>query len=191
MTPYGQAGTQYPQPLQMSPWTTTLPNSVRNSAPVGQTSRQPAWVQCLHTSELISQRTCLSAPLCPVCGSNSDSASALSTLLCCAFARLTSLPDSAGDGPLSRRVSPGRPNVGIGRSTVRVCSMNATCRQELAPSCPVLSYDMPDSPMTSRVPCASSIGRVFPSLQATSQALQPMHTDVSVKNPTRAGWSAS
>ena len=33
-----------------------MPNSVRNSAPVGQTSRQAAEVQCLHTSELISQR---------------------------------------------------------------------------------------------------------------------------------------
>src|SRR5215211_530740 len=40
----------------MSSWTTTVPNSVRTSAPVGQTSRQAAEVQCLHTSELISQR---------------------------------------------------------------------------------------------------------------------------------------
>src|SRR3954447_8480829 len=134
MTPYGHAGMQYPQPLQMSPCTTTVPNSVRNSAPVGHTSRQPACVQCLHTSELISQRTCLSVPLCPVCGSNDESASAFSTLLCWALARLTSSPESAGDGPLSCRVSPGNPNVGIGRSTARLCSMNATCRQELAPS---------------------------------------------------------
>ncbi len=37
--------------------------------------------------------------------------------------------------------------------------------------------------MTSRTPCASSIGSVFHSLQATSQALQPMHTEVSVKKP--------
>src|SRR5919112_5317680 len=96
MTPYGQDGTQYPQPLQMSPCTTTVPNSVRNSAPVGQTSRQPACVQCLHTSELISQRICLSAPVCPVCGSNSLSASALSTLAC-AFAVLSRSPVS-GDG---------------------------------------------------------------------------------------------
>src|SRR6478609_8968406 len=56
ITPYGHAGTQYPQPLQMSSWTTTVPNSVRNSDPVGQTSRQEAWVQCLHTSDAISQR---------------------------------------------------------------------------------------------------------------------------------------
>src|ERR671938_119234 len=163
MTPYGQDGTQYPQPLQMSPWTTTVPNSVRNSAPVGQTSRHPACVQCLHTSELISQRICLSVPDCPVCGSNSDSASALSTL-CCAVARLSSLGPSVTERPLSPRSSPGRPNVGIGRSTVRACSMKATCRQEFAPSWPVLSYDIPDSPMTSRTPWASSIGRVFHSL---------------------------
>ena len=56
ITPYGQAETQYPQPLQMSSCTTTVPNSVRNSAPVGHTSRQAACVQCLHTSEAISQR---------------------------------------------------------------------------------------------------------------------------------------
>ena len=40
----------------MSSWTTTVPNSVRISAPVGQTSRQAASVQCLHTSLDISQR---------------------------------------------------------------------------------------------------------------------------------------
>src|SRR6476469_7951531 len=62
MTPNGQAGTQYPQPLQTSSCTTTVPNSVRNSAPVGQTSRQAACVQCLHTSEAISQRNWPPAP---------------------------------------------------------------------------------------------------------------------------------
>jgi hypothetical protein len=40
----------------MSCCTTTVPNSVRNSAPVGHTSRHAADVQCLHTSEDISQR---------------------------------------------------------------------------------------------------------------------------------------
>src|SRR4051812_3662623 len=45
--------------------------------------------------------------------------------------------------------------------------------------------------MASRLPCESSIGSVFHSLQATSQALQPMQTEVSVKKPTRAGWSSS
>ena len=34
----------------MSSCTTTVPNSVRKSAPVGQTSRHAAWVQCLQTS---------------------------------------------------------------------------------------------------------------------------------------------
>src|ERR1700712_5627757 len=55
ITPNGHAGTQYPQPLQMSGCTTTVPNSVRNNEPVGQTSRHAASVQCLQTSELISQ----------------------------------------------------------------------------------------------------------------------------------------
>src|SRR5438046_6800943 len=57
MTPKGQAVTQYPQPLQTSSCTTMVPNSVRNSEPVGHTSRQAACVQCLHTSEDINQRT--------------------------------------------------------------------------------------------------------------------------------------
>ena len=35
-----------------------------------------------------------------------------------------------------------------------------------------------------------SSGSAFHSLQATSQALQPMQTEVSVKNPIRGGWSA-
>ena len=44
--------------------------------------------------------------------------------------------------------------------------------------------------MASSVPFESSIGSVFHSLQATSHALQPMHTDVSVKKPTRGGCSS-
>src|SRR3984957_15985104 len=56
IAPNGQPATQVPQPLQTSACTTTVPNSVRNSAPVGHTSRHPAWVQCLHTSDDISQR---------------------------------------------------------------------------------------------------------------------------------------
>src|SRR5437764_4192822 len=111
---------QYPQPLQTSSCTTTVPNSVRNSAPVGQTSRQAARVQCLQTSELISQRS----PPCP-------------------------LPD---------------------------CSTKATWRQRSAPSPPELSYDVPAKPN-------DAWGTPFHSLQATSQALQPMQIDVSVKNP--------
>ena len=61
----------------------------------------------------------------------------------------------------------------------RPCSMNATCRQVLAPSEPVLSYEDPSS---SRSP---SRGMRFHSLQATSQALQPMQIEVSVKKPLR------
>src|SRR4051812_26067562 len=115
---------QYPQPLQTSSCTTTVPNSVRNSAPVGHTSRHAACVQCLHTSDDISQRT-------PV-------------------------PSSAGTR----------------------CSTNATCRQVSAPRSPVLSYDCP-------VKSSPSSASPFHSLHATSHALQPMQTDVSVKNPTR------
>src|SRR5260370_920104 len=135
MTPNGHAGTQYPQPLQTSSWTTTVPNSVRISAPVGHTSRQAASVQCLHTSLDISQRT---------------SSAAAATFV-----------------PL-----PGRP----------ICSMNATCRQVDAPSRTELSYDIP-------VSSSPSSGTEFHSLQATSQALQPMQIEVSVKNPIRGGWS--
>src|SRR3954462_3416496 len=41
----------------MSSCTTTVPNSVRNNEPVGQTSRHAACVQCLHTSLDISHRS--------------------------------------------------------------------------------------------------------------------------------------
>src|SRR5436305_12477655 len=133
-TPKGHAGTQYPQPLQTSSCTTTVPNSVRKSAPVGQTSRQAACVQCLQTSELISQRR--------------TSSFSPSSMRCGSF-----------------------------------CSMKATWRQVLAPSSEVLSYDSP-------VQTSPSSGTRFHSLQATSQALQPMHTDVSVKKPTRSWASA-
>src|SRR3954470_21888770 len=56
------------------------------------------------------------------------------------------------------------------------CSTNATCRQVDAPSAPVLSYDMP-------VKLKPSPGSWFHCLHATSHALQPMQTVVSVKNP--------
>lgn len=48
---------------------------------------------------------------------------------------------------------------------------------------PVLSNDIP-----SRLNPSS--GTRFHSLHATSHALQPMHTEVSVKNPTRGGCSS-
>jgi hypothetical protein len=54
----------------------------------------------------------------------------------------------------------------------------------LAPRLPVLSYELP-------VSAISVGGMAFHSLQATSQALQPMHTVVSVKNPMRARRSPS
>src|SRR6476646_316510 len=116
ITPYGQAGTQYPQPLQMSGWTTTVPNSVRNSDPVGQTSRQAAWVQCLQTSDDISQRT----------PPSSDAA-----------AWSSPCGSVTPGGP-----APGMPrstdtDVGDDFST------NETWRQVLAPSSWVLSYDIP------------------------------------------------
>jgi len=56
ITPKGQAAMQARQPLHTSDWITTVSNSVRMIAPVGQTSRHPAWTQCLHTSLIISQR---------------------------------------------------------------------------------------------------------------------------------------
>ena len=54
--------------------------------------------------------------------------------------------------------------------------MNATWRQLLALSEPVLSNDSPEK-------CRPSSGTSFHSLQATSQALHPMQTLVSVKKP--------
>jgi hypothetical protein len=70
----------------------------------------------------------------------------------------------------------------ISPSTVR--STNATCRHVVAPSAPVLSYDMP----VKRMP---SSGSWFHCLQATSHALQPMQTVVSVKKPIGFFSSAS
>src|SRR5438552_2793520 len=65
-------------------------------------------------------------------------------------------------------------------STAAGFSMNATCRHVDAPSCAVLSYDMPvnENP---------SSGNSFHCLHATSHALHPMHTVVSVKKPTVTG----
>src|SRR5204862_5989470 len=117
----------------MSSCTTTVPNSVRKSEPVGQTSRHAACVQCLHTSDDISQR--IASPCSSSC-----------------------------------------------RNGFR-CSMNATWRQVLAPRVEVLSYDSP-------VHTRPSSGTTFHSLQATSHALQPMHTLVSVKKPIR-GFASS
>src|SRR5919204_6947587 len=141
----------------MSSWTTTVPNSVRKSDPVGQTSRQPASVQCLQTSELINQRK----PSPSECGSSPRSTG------CCRAASWTQESGAASATlPTSTR-----------------CSMKATWRQRLAPSCVELSYDVPVNP------CGSS-GTSFHSLQATSHALHPMQTEVSVKKPTRSRASS-
>src|SRR3954451_21923614 len=61
-------------------------------------------------------------------------------------------------------------------------STNATCRHVDAPRCTVLSYDIPvnENP---------SSGSWFHCLHATSQALHPMHTVVSVKKPTASAAS--
>src|SRR5437867_13086429 len=61
-------------------------------------------------------------------------------------------------------------------SPARSRSTNSTCRQVELPSATVLSYDMP----LKNIP---SSGNWFHCLQATSQALQPMQTVVSVKKP--------
>src|SRR5215212_149975 len=116
----------------MSSWTTTVPYSVRKRDPVGQTSRHAACVQCLQTSELISQRSA-----------------------------------SIGSSPSN------------GACSGSFCSTKATWRQEFAPSVEVLSYDSP-------VQTSPSSGTRFHSLQATSQALQPMQIEVSVKKPIRS-----
>src|SRR5438045_7880277 len=112
----------------MSSCTTTVPYSVRNSEPVGHTSRHAACVQCLQTSDDMSQRNASPSSWSP-------------------------------------------------RGGLR-CSTNATCRHEFAPSVDVLSYDSP-------VQTSPSSGITFHSLHATSQALQPMQIDVSVKKPMR------
>src|SRR5215216_7328273 len=100
ITPKGQAAMQARQPLQVSDWMTTVSNSVRMIAPVGQTSRHGALTQCLQTSDIISQAVSV----------RSES----------------------------------------------ICSMNLTCRQLLAVSEPVLSYESPVSGLV--WPGAFSVG---------------------------------
>src|ERR1700691_1748114 len=109
MTPYGQADTQYAQPLHTSGCTITVPNSVRTRAPVGQTSRQPACVQLLQTSDDISH---LVVP-----------PSAISEI-------------SGESRPLGSGVPPGS---AVAPWAGRVCSTKATCRQLFEPRAPVLS----------------------------------------------------
>src|SRR5215210_1637140 len=110
----------------MSSWTTTVPNSVRNSAPVGQTSRQPALVQCLQTLEAISQR-------------NSERSSAPTEAPGGANDGMPSSTGGAEDSALGMVIPVSCPPSGLR------CSMNSTCRQVLAPSAPELSYELPRS----------------------------------------------
>jgi hypothetical protein len=123
ITLYGQAAMQSRQPLHTSGWMYTVSNSVLMIAPVGQTSMQLAFEQCLHTSDIISQ----------------------------------ALPS---------------PVVMVWSGTL---SMNSTCRQFCASSRPVLSNPSRND--------GSLPGSSFHCLQATSHALQPMQTLVSVKKP--------
>src|SRR4051794_28239422 len=157
ITPNGQAGTQYPQPLQTSSCTTTVSCSVRKSAPVGHTSRQAACVQCLHTSDAISQRSPSASRSSRISAEDDTSWSAA----CCASDFGIPLCTPSG----SR------------------CSTNATCLHVSASRPPVLSYELP-------VHSSPSSGTWFHSLHATSHALQPMHSDVSVKKPSRSFCSA-
>ena len=100
-------------------------------------------------------------------------------------------PPSARPQPGSRRGGPDADgprapsSAAVGAPSGRSCSMKATCRQEFASSMPVLSNDMPSR-------SSPSSGTAFHSLHATSHALQPMQTLVSVKNPIRgAGCSVA
>ena len=161
MTPKGQPATQVPQPLQTSFWTTTVSNSVRKSAPVGHTSRQPACVQCLHTSEDISQRkSAVSGGVVSTfdrsVGSRAPGASR-STLSSgvvgspaevrpsAAAPKAPSSGCAAADSSVRGRIV-GMPRLTSLRPDSRAfsmrsasCSMNATCRQVFAPRLPVLS----------------------------------------------------
>src|ERR1700759_5503885 len=145
----------------MSSWTTTVPNSVRISAPAGKPPGPPASEQCLHTSLDISQRM-------------GPSSGPLGVLLDCRGLWACCGPGSGGVGGPVR---------GLVGGPGAICSMKATWRQVVPLRPTVLSNDMPDR-------FSPSSGTAFHSLQATSQALHPMQTEVSVKNPIRGGCSS-
>ena len=175
-----------------------MPNSVRNSAPVGHTSRHAACVQCLQTLDIMSQRTSVRpsrsgwrpgrsndgmprncGSTVPVAVPGSGAAGTPGSVpVSCAVCAPATADVALPDGPVGVPA-----NAGIVVSpSGRGCSMNATCRHEFAVSPPVLSNDVP-----SRLNPSS--GMRFHSLHATSHALHPMHTLVSVKNPMRGGAS--
>src|SRR5207245_10004028 len=78
------------------------------------------------------------------------------------------------------------PAIGVGVMTTPllsgICSMNSTCRQFCASSCPVLSK-------LSRRSSGLLPSSWFHSLHATSHALQPIQIDVSVKKPIGRSWN--
>src|SRR5205807_1631484 len=117
MTPKGQAATQDEQPLQISGWMKTLLNSVWMMAPVGQACWQGAVTQCLQTSLIMSQRP---APRGEGAGARGEGGETRGNDSRLAFSSLAPRP------------SPLAPPSGN-------CSMNFTCRQDVADSSPVLS----------------------------------------------------
>ena len=124
-----------------------MPNSVRKSAPVGHTSRQPAWVQCLHTSELMSHRKSGMVPVAAAVLAWATAAARSprgSTLASAAAPSPLGLGLELGAEPIGRtagipRSTSFRPDSRAVSMRSLVCSMKATCRHVLAPSDPVLS----------------------------------------------------
>ncbi len=141
-------------------------------APVGQASRQPARSQCLQTSLIMSHENLPSAR------SVGPSGTGVSTCDGEMSRRSEVGPGwPAGKSSANGRVAAAAPSRGLpwpGSGVVR--STKATCRQVEAPSCPVLSKLIP-------VKAKPSSGSWFHCLHATSHALQPMQSVVSVKKP--------
>src|SRR3954470_23391627 len=101
MTPNGHETTQYPQPLQISGCTKTLPNSVRTIEPVGHASRQPAFPQCLQTSDENSHVIrSAELPPHPACGCRS-------TNLTCRYVECPSARVLSYESPLPTKPSSG------------------------------------------------------------------------------------
>src|SRR5215471_7193158 len=109
MTPKGQAATQDEQPLQISGWMKTFSNSVWIIAPVGHACWHGAVTQCLQTSLIISQRPSLG-----------------------------SLSNESRENPVSDGSKPLEANRD-GEFSGGNCSINLTCRQDVADSVSVLS----------------------------------------------------
>src|SRR5690606_18763546 len=137
--------------------------------PVGHASRHGAFTQCLHTSDMNSQR-CPGLAHCSLVvrfPHGSNSAGKFSRSSCapnsCVSRRSSRRAVCCGEGSVSKRPSSN-------------CSTKSTCRHVVAERSRVLSYEMP-------VKWKPSAGRLFHCLHATSHALQPMQSVVSVKKP--------